>query len=267
MEIILFTVSGINMIYYAVLMIFCDTAWMTQLYWPVSACIFILAGWILKIDRKRRRKKLSFLPIEVRTGICVSFGLYFFLAAGVALFILFNSFSVERAEGADYLLLSGNSSEIYDLSENEYSSLACIEDYLEEYDNTKVILVGRNRFVIQEDNTDRHDLMEEYLIEQGIDEERIIKEKGSDNLRLNLHYGYLYIMLKWDYRENHSKLIEPEISIVADRLSVLRYQMILEREGWDMGIVPYWGDPLTIPARLVSEIRLLLETYLANQFG
>ena len=53
MELFLFVVSGIHVIYYAVLVLFTDATWMTQLYWPVSAAVFALIAQILRIDRKR----------------------------------------------------------------------------------------------------------------------------------------------------------------------------------------------------------------------
>lgn len=54
MEMVLFAVSGINVVYYLILVIFTDAAWMTQTYWPISAAIFLVIGLILRVDRKRK---------------------------------------------------------------------------------------------------------------------------------------------------------------------------------------------------------------------
>ena len=84
MELFLFAVSGFNMVYYVILVIFTDAAWMTQIYWPVSAVVFTLLGLILKADRKRKQEHRRCMSLELRTVICTSCGLYF-LMVGFAL--------------------------------------------------------------------------------------------------------------------------------------------------------------------------------------
>ncbi|MBQ4045877.1 MAG: hypothetical protein II627_05460, partial [Lachnospiraceae bacterium] len=76
MEILLFVLAAFNISYYLLLVILTDMSWFIQIYWVVSALIFFALGMILRIDRKRFLQHKWHLPLELRTFISATFGLF-----------------------------------------------------------------------------------------------------------------------------------------------------------------------------------------------
>ncbi|MGN0294758.1 MAG: ElyC/SanA/YdcF family protein [Lachnospiraceae bacterium] len=268
MEIFLFAVSGIHVIYYAVLVLFTDFTWMTQLYWPVSAVIFVLIAQLLRIDRMRKQKHRRCMPMVLRTVICTSCGLYFLLI-GVFTVLIFSQGFYENPEDADYLIFIENGDVETTLTESDYNALACTIDYMTRHEDTSVVLAGCSRFRDLEVNENEiQDLMKKYLIDQGIGEDRIITEEISNNLRQNIMYSYAYILMDW-YGDDADREAEPAVGIVAEAASVFRYRMIVRNLGdvsRHMKIISFHEPVLVWPARIVEEVQLIVKFHLINQF-
>ena len=268
MELFLFVVSGIHVIYYAVLVLFTDATWMTQLYWPVSAAVFALIAQLLRIDRKRKQKRRRCMPLELRTVICTSCGLYFLLIGVFTVLIFSRGFS-ENPEDADYLIFIENGDVETSLTESDYNALSCTIDYMTRHENTSVVLAGCSRFRdLEVDENELQDLMKKYLTDQGISEDRIITEEISNNLRQNIMYSYAYILMDW-YGDDAEREAEPTVGIVAEAASVFRYWMIVRNLGdvsRHMKIVSFHEPVLGWPARIVEEVQLIVRYHLINQF-
>lgn len=269
MEMVLFAVSGINVVYYLILVIFTDAAWMTQTYWPISAAIFLVIGLILRVDRKRKLEHKKCIPLEVRTFICSSCILYFILLVIGTVLILFYAFP-KNVENADYLILIENGDVEEELTENDYRALNCTVEYMNQDQTVKVILAGCNRFRdLVVDEMELQDLMKNYLQEQGIDSNRIITETISNNLRQNIIYSYAYILVDW-YGEDSRRSEDPTIGVIAEPVSIFRYRMLLDNMGsfsGKIGIVSFQEPILVWPARIIEEMGLLVEYHLINQFA
>lgn len=268
MEIFLFAVSGIHVIYYAVLVFFTDATWMTQLYWPVSAVIFVLIALFLRIDRKRKQKHVRGMSLELRTVICTSCGLYFLLM-GIFTVLIFSQGFFDNPEDADYLIFIENGDVETSLTESDYNALSCTIDYMTRHENTSVVLAGCSRFRdLEVDENELQDLMKEYLIDQGISSDRIITEEISNNLRQNIMYSYAYILMDW-YGDDSDREAEPMVGIVAEAASVFRYRMIVKNLGdvsRHLKIVSFHEPVLVWPARIVEEVQLIIKYHLINQF-
>lgn len=268
MELFLFVVSGFNMIYYVILVIFSDAAWMTQMYWPVSAIVFMLTGMILKSDRKRRQEHRRCMSLELRTAICTSCGLYFLLIVFFTAMIFSQAFS-DTPVDVDYLIFIENGDVETTLTESDYNALHCTVAYMKDHEDTSVVLAGCSRFRdAQVDESGLQDMMKNYLIEQGISRDRIITEEISSNLRQNITYSYAYILVDW-YGKDAERIAEPMVGVVAESVSVWRYRMIIGNLGnvsRHLEIISYHEPVLTWPARIMEEIRLIIRYHLINQF-
>lgn len=268
MEIFLFAVSGIHVIYYAVLVLFTDATWMTQLYWPVGAAVFMLIALILRVDRKRRQKHVRCMPLELRTVICTSCGLYFLLI-GVFTVLIFSQGFSSNPEDADYLIFIENGDVETSLTESDYNALSCTIDYMTRHQNTSVVLAGCSRFRdLAVDENEIQDLMKKYLINHGIQSDRIITEEISNNLRQNIMYSYAYILMDW-YGDDSAREAEPTVGIVAEAASVFRYRMIVRNLGdvsRHMEMISFHEPVLVWPARIVEEAQLIIKYHLINQF-
>ncbi|MDO5409227.1 MAG: ElyC/SanA/YdcF family protein [Lachnospiraceae bacterium] len=264
MEIILFAVSGFNILYYAVLVIFADVFWELQLYWPVSALILALIGLFLRIDRKNRQQHKRCVSLEVRTAICTSLGLYFLLIGIFIVLILSSSFS-KNQENINYLIVIENGDVEASLTEYDYETLDCTGEYMSRHKDVKVILAGCSRFRdLEGDEAKLQNLMKIYLQKKGVEESRIITEEISNNLRQNIMYSYAYILMDW-YQEDADRENDPVVGIVSDTSSIFRYEMIVNSLKRDMKVLSFRESGLLWPSRLVEEMRLILKYHLINQ--
>lgn len=268
MELFLFAVSGFNMVYYVILVIFTDAAWMTQIYWPVSAVVFTLLGLILKADRKRKQEHRRCMSLELRTVICTSCGLYFLMVGFFTVMIFMQAFSVSPVD-VDYLIFIENGDVETTLTESDYNALKCTVGYMKKHEETSVVLAGCSRFRDMEvDESGLQDLMKSYLLNHGISRDRIITEEISSNLRQNITYSYAYILVDW-YGKDADRTAEPTVGVVAESVSVWRYRTIIGVLGnvsRHMEIISYHEPVLTWPARIMEEIRLIIRYHLINQF-
>lgn len=268
MEIMLFVVSGISMVYYVVLVVFTDFTWMTQLYWPVSALLFALIAVVLHTDKRRRQEHRRCMPLEMRTFICTSCGLYFVIIGVFALLILSRTFS-ENPEDLNYLIFIEGGDVKTTLTQKDYNALNCTIDYMTRHEDVSVVLAGCNRYRdMDADEMELRDLMRNYLLEQGIREERIIVEEISNNLKQNIIYSNAYILMDW-YRKNAEQQEDPIVGIVVEPASIFRYQMILDDLGSqkrNLEIVSFQEPVLIWPARIVEEVQQIVEYHLINQF-
>ena len=265
MEIVLYVISGVNAIYYAALIIFTDAAWNTQLYWPVSSLVFAGIAVLLRIDRKRKREYKKCLPLELRTFICTSCALYCVILVIFSVLILSRSFS-ENPQDLDYLILIENGDVESALTQEDYNALNCTMEYMTEHEDVSVVLAGCSRYRdLSVNETELQDMMKNYLLQHGISEKRIITEEISSNLKQNIIYSYSYILMDW-YGKSTDLDKEPVVGIVAEPVSIFRYRMILDNLNRDMEILAFPDPILCWPARIMEEIKLILNYHLINQF-
>lgn len=268
MELFLFAVSGISAVYYVILILFTDAAWMTQLYWPVSTVVFALIALFLWIDRKRKQEHKRCLSLELRTIICTSCGLYF-LIIGIFCVLIFFRYDSCSQEDVDYLIFIENGDVEVSLTESDYNALDCTIEYMKNHEDTSVVLAGCSRFRdLEVDENELRDLMKRYLTDHGIDEDRILTEEISNNLRQNITYSYAYILMDW-YGKDAERETEPTVGVVAESVSVFRYEIIISNLGnisSHMKMISFREPVLDWPARIVEEIQLIIKYHLINQF-
>lgn len=267
MEVVLFTVSGASLIYYILLITLTDFLWTTQIYWPVTALLFAILGWVLHWDSELKKQRKGFLTLEIRTFLCSSCVLYLSLIAAFVMLVIFHAFKESDGE-ADYLLLIENSDEGTDLTQADYRALDRVVAYMGEKnrETVKVVLVGSSRFRIAEaEDVEQQSEMKTYLLEQHIAEDRIITEEISSNPRQNIMYGYAYALVDW-YFSGQGEQEEPKVGIVADLTSTLRYQLMADDLGKEMEAIHFQEPVLVWPARIMEELRLILRYHLEDAF-
>ena len=262
MEILLFVLAAFNISYYLLLVILTDMSWFIQIYWVVSALIFFALGMILRIDRKRFLQHKWHLPLELRTFISATFGLFCFLFIAAAVTVLLPRKTVDP-EMIDYMVMIESADVTNRMTDSDFDSLDEMISVMNDHPDVRIVLAGANRYRdIEVDEGLVQNQMKNYLILSGISEDRIITENISDNLRQNIVYSYAYILVDW-YSRGYTSEQSPKVVVVTDRVSVLRVQMALDRMGSSMGILSYPLGILTLPYRLVEEIRYDLAYYLS----
>lgn len=266
MDFILFGASGMSLLYYISLVLLTDASWLTQIYWPVSTVVFLLAAIILRIDRKRRQQDLLCMPLELRVAISTSFLLYMILIFCFSMAILLFSHP-ECVETADYLLMIENNDVETSLTEIDYDMLDRGIQYMNDHPETKIVLSGSSRFSEWDvDDEKVQDMMKKYLMEAGIGSSRIITEEISSSIRQNIVYGYAYILVDW-YREQdtYEEDRNPVVAVITEPAAALRYSIMLKDMRRDMKILTGRENLLAWPARIMEEIELIIRYHLDEQ--
>lgn len=262
MEILLLILAAFNIVYYLGIVILTDMSWYIQIYWLISAIIFLLIGMILRIDRKRFLRHKSHMPLELRTFVSATCGIFCFFFIAASVMILLPRKTV-NPENIDYMILIESADETDRMTDSDFDSLDEMINIMNEHPDIRIVLAGANRYRdIEVDEGVVQNQMKTYLLLSGISEERIITENISDSLRQNIAYSYAYILVDW-YSRGYTSDQSPEVVLVTDQVSVLRVQMALERMGSSMGILTYPIGILTLPYRLVEEIHYDLRYYLS----
>ena len=268
MDFILFGASGMSLLYYISLVLLTDASWLTQIYWPVSTVVFLLAAIILRIDRKRRQQDLLCMPLELRVAISTSFLLYLILIFCFSMVILLFSHP-ECVDTADYLLMIENNDVETSLTEIDYDMLDMGIQYLNDHPETKIVLSGSSRFSdLDVDDEKVQDMMKKYLMTAGISNSRIITEEISSSIRQNIVYGYAYILVDWYRGQNtFEETRNPVVAVLTEPAAALRYSIILQDMQREMKILTGKENLLAWPARIMEEIELIIRYHLDEQLA
>lgn len=267
MEVVLFTVSGASLIYYIFLVGLTDASWTTQMYWPVTIVVFAILGFILHRDSMLKKQRKGLLSLAARTFICCSCVLYLSLIAAFAALVIFYAFR-ETDGQVDYLLLIENGDVGTELTRGDYKALDQAIAYMGEKkrEKVKVVLAGSSRFRdTAAEDMELQSEMKKYLLKKQIEEKRIITEEISSNFRQNIMYGYAYVLVDW-YFSGRGEQEEPMVGIITDRISSLRYQMMMKRLGKEMEIINFQESVLVWPARIIEELKMILHYHLEDAF-
>lgn len=145
--------------------------------------------------------------------ICISF---FVLVEGC---IIVNGLGVNVPKNSDYLIVLGARvrGETLSLSLKARLDVAC--EYLKENPETKAVLSGGQG---EGEDISEAEAMRRYLVEQGIDEERLYLENQSRDTTENLKYSFEII----DGEKEDASVI-----VVTNRFHVLRSKMIAKDLG------------------------------------
>lgn len=182
------------------------------LIWGAIGAMCILASVLLGSESFRdavpRWLKIVFTTI-------IGMGLVLFLAVEG---MILSQYNAEAAPGADYCIILGAQLKTTGPSEVLRRRLDKAIEYLNENDNTKVIVSGG-----QGSNEPAAEAvgMKEYLTNAGIEEDRILLEPLSDNTYENLSFS--------------KELLEPEdarVVIVTNNFHVFRAVKIAQKQGY-----------------------------------
>ncbi len=209
---ICFVLGVLCLIYYGVITGYAGLGTAFSGFWMIAGIGFILLGCLLLYISVRHIKLSSLWNIIFATlvtiGLCI-----FLIVEGTIIY-----YSNKEAEpGADYVIVLGAQVRGTTITKSLKKRLDTAIEYLKDNPKTLVIVSGGQG--AGEDITEA-EAMSIYLKNQGIKEERILKEEQSTNTAENIKYSKMLL-----------KDGESELVIVTNGFHVFRALSIAKKQG------------------------------------
>ncbi len=200
--------SLLSLFYYCYLMFYGAGAGF-ELFWILLSGLSLFAKLLMKHNVLNR-----YIPKGIKI---VLFGIFFIIITlflAVEFFIIKDSIKHKSYDQTDYLIILGASVKGKRPSLSLRFRLEAAVDFLEENSQTRVIVSGGQG---PGELITEAEAMKRYLLEQGIEEDRIIKEDQSTSTVENLKYSFSII----DKTSSNAS-----ISIVSSDFHIFRVKML-----------------------------------------
>ncbi len=173
---IIFLICSVLCLLYAVLVWSVHSGTSFFLIWVAAAALFLILAAVKKYHIWKKLNK----PVKAIVISLFSLGVLFML---VTQCMIFSAFSSKGEPGLDYLIVLGSQVKESGPSAVTVWRLKAAIDYLEANPETKVIVSGGQG---PNEPAPEAVIMKQYLIENGIDKERILTEEKSKNTSENI---------------------------------------------------------------------------------
>ena len=215
------------------------------LVWGGLGAVFLLIGFILSC-RKFVESLPKWLKVIATVGFC----------AGVLLFaavegLILAQFDGNARPGADYCIVLGAQWKAHGPSEVLRRRLDRAVEYLKENPNTIVIVSGGQG---PDEIISEAAGMRQYLMDAGIEEERILLEDKSTNTRENLAFSAEFLD-----KENSRTVI------VTNNFHVFRAVKIAEKQGYQAEGLSAGSVEWMVPNNLLREFFGVVKDFLTGK--
>ncbi len=186
----------------------------TNFYFIWLGMGLLLTGWAVCM---KRGILIPRLPIWVRRGTLILFGLgcllFFFVEA-----LILSGFSARGKEGLDYIIVLGAQMKAHGPSRILKMRLDTAYDYLMDNPDTVAIVSGAQG---NDEHVSEAQGMYDYLVERGIEAERIIMEDKSRNTSQNINFSGAFLDKEAD-----------SVGIVTNNFHIFRATHIAKKSGY-----------------------------------
>lgn len=233
---IILTILGILAVgYYAIIGIYTGSLGGSSIIWPFAGA----ACWFLGFMLKRGYA----LPkgVCIAGGVLVSIGLLVFL---LLTGLIFSQMGAQPEKGTDYLVVLGAQVRGTVITKSLKLRLDAALKYLKENEETIVIVSGGQG---PDEVITEAEAMKQYLLRNGIGEERIIKEDRSTNTNENLLFSRMLIEAQEESPYS--------VCVVSNNFHVFRAKAIGRKQGF-MNIqgLAAKSDPILFTNYVVREV-------------
>lgn len=240
MPVICTAAAVLCLVYFIVLLIYSGLTSAFYLVWLLLSAGFLILGWLFRI------RFFQHLPLPVRTGIILFVSACFIFFLGVEGMILKGALTTP-GEPQDYVIVLGAHVRSTGPSRALALRLDRAYEYALEHPDTILIVSGGQG---SNEPCTESSAMKQYLMEKGIDEERILEEPKSTNTRENLIFS--------------GELI-PEgasVGIISNGFHICRALHLAETLGYeDVSGIPAKSDPATQPTNLLREFFAVVKDF------
>ena len=211
LKIFCLTAGGLCSFYFFILAAFVGLATKFNYIWLAMGVCLILFGVLLTMKKIKLSKGM-------RKVFC------FVLAAGMIIFLnveglILSGFFESGEENLDYVIVLGAHMNANGPSSTLKARLDKAIDYLQENPDTKVIVSGGQG---SNEPISEAQGMKNYLVQNGIAEDRILMEDNSVNTNQNLKFSSEYINIE-----------EDTVGIVTSNFHIYRSVKLAEKQGYE----------------------------------
>lgn len=203
--------GGLCIFYFFILVIFVGLSTKFNFVWLLAGVSMLLFGTLLAKNKIKLSK-----GARKAVGIVVAAGLIIFLNIEG---LIVSGFFEKGEENLDYVIVLGAQMKASGPSSTLKSRLDKAIDYLEENSDTKVIVSGGQG---SDEPISEAEGMKNYLIQNGIEEDRILMEDHSVNTNQNLKFSSEYINIE-----------EDTVGIVTSNFHIYRSVKLAEKQGYE----------------------------------
>ena len=215
------------------------------LIWGVGGACLAALGWLIG-----QEKRMNALPGWLKAGAVIIASVCLLIFVAVEGLIL-SQFGAQAPDGADYCIILGAQMKTHGPSDVLRRRLDAAIEYLEENPYTTVIVSGGQG--TNEPMTEAQG-MYEYLVEKGIDEERILLEEESGNTWGNLYYSSAFL-----------NPAEDSVVLVTNNFHVFRATGIARKMGYkNVSGLAADSYPLMAPNNLLREFFGVIKDFLVG---
>lgn len=143
----------------------------------------------------------------------------------VEVVIFYSGVKTDIQEESDYIIVLGASVKGERPSLTLRRRIQKAEEYLDLHEDTKAILSGGQG--PGEDITEA-EAMRRYLVEHGIDENRLILEEQSTSTMENIKFSYQLI------KNDYGNVTDVDVIVISSRFHLLRSQIIANKQGHEV---------------------------------
>ncbi len=211
LKIFCFTMGGLCIFYFCVLAVFVGLSTKFNYAWLALGLCLLAAGALLA-----KKKVLFSRSVRKVLGIVLAVGMILFLNIEG---LIVSGFFESGEENLDYLIILGAQIKEDGPSNILKARLDCAMEYLEENPETKVVVSGGQG---SDEPMSEAERMRDYLVQNGIAEERILIEDNSVNTKQNLNFSAEYINIE-----------EDTVGIVTSNFHVYRSVKLAENQGYE----------------------------------
>lgn len=240
MPVICAAAAVLCLVYFIVLLIYSGFTSAFYLVWLLLSAGFLILGWLFRI------RFFHHLPLPVRTGIILFVSACFIFFLSVEGMILKGALTMP-VEPQDYVIVLGAHVRSTGPSRALALRLDRAYEYALEHPDTILIVSGGQG---SNEPCTESSAMKQYLMEKGIDEERILEEPKSTNTRENLIFS--------------GELIPEGASagIISNGFHICRALHLAETLGYeDVSGIPAKSDLATQPTNLLREFFAVVKDF------
>lgn len=227
-----FGIGALCIFYFFILVIFVGLSTKFNLVWLFAGICLLLSG-VLLVKNKVKLSKGT----KKAVGVVLAVGMILFLNIEG---LIVSGFFESGEKNLDYVIVLGAQMKAGGPSSTLKSRLDKAIDYLEENPKTKVIVSGGQG---SDEPISEAEGMKNYLVQNGIAEDRILMEDNSVNTNQNLKFSSEYINIE-----------EDTVGIVTSNFHIYRSVKLAEKQGYEnvCGIAAK-SHKFLLPANMLRE--------------
>lgn len=222
MRILFILLGSFSILYFIGIVLYAGLSSLFPCIWAAAGIVCYAIAILLRLETTHHWNILSIFPKPVK-AVCLTLAILVILAFLITEGLIFSGMLQKPSKNLDTLIVLGAQVNGTKLSNSLKLRLERAKEYLNENPETIAVVSGGKG---SKEEISEAEAMYEYLVSQGIDETRLIKEDRSTNTNENLKYSLALLEEK-----SNKKPEDLRIGIVTNGFHVFRGTSIGKKMG------------------------------------